>query len=307
MTVTSVKEKLQRGKRILGKAGNDPDLLSPALTAIHGAMEDACRMWLAAPEIRRQHGIDVLNNSKASWKVLLELMPRYCGWSSQDVRRVSRMNYLRNQTAHGGAYLGTRREIEEYFNFIERAIARSNGQSYNNNRQNNRNYRRNTKAAYQSTPLEKYLADKFSFPVFWMCLTFVGIIMGIFVYGTLHEALKLPMTSNGEEISIKVVLEMFVAYTGIGLGVGFLQARLLEKKMADSWLWIVATLIGYVSPIIPLYLVSLIGLDWVFRLVLLQTHIIPQLYPEIGYVILMIILAIYGAIIGYWQYLVLRS
>lgn len=66
MTVISVQQKLQRGRKLLSKAGNEPDLLGPASGAIHGALEDACRMKLAAPRIQRQHRIDVTDNSKAS-------------------------------------------------------------------------------------------------------------------------------------------------------------------------------------------------------------------------------------------------
>ena len=48
----SVRQKLQKGRDHLNKAGNDPDLLGLALTSIHGALEDACRSWLAAPYVK---------------------------------------------------------------------------------------------------------------------------------------------------------------------------------------------------------------------------------------------------------------
>jgi hypothetical protein len=120
----SIQEKLNKGRDRLQKAGNDPDLLGLALTSIHGALEDACRGWLSAPNIRNQHGVDVQERSQASWKVLLELMPRYCGWSESDVRYVSKMNSLRNRVAHGDGFNSSHSEIEKYLNFVEGAIAR---------------------------------------------------------------------------------------------------------------------------------------------------------------------------------------
>ena len=100
----SVEEKLQKGRDRLNKAGNDPDLLGLALTSIHGALEDTCRNWLSAPAIKQQHGIDLQNKAEANWQNILELMPKYCGWSEQDVKYVRRMNALRNQAAHGDGF-----------------------------------------------------------------------------------------------------------------------------------------------------------------------------------------------------------
>lgn len=119
----SIEHKLARGRKILSKAGNEPELLSPALTAIHGALEDACRGWLAAPEIKRQHGIDVLDNSQASWKVLLDLMEKHGGWSKNELRYVAKMNSLRNDTAHGNEFTGTYQQVEQYLQFVQKAIA----------------------------------------------------------------------------------------------------------------------------------------------------------------------------------------
>ena len=62
----SIQEKLNKGRDRLNKAGNDEDMLGLAMTSIHGALENACRNWLAAPEIKQQHGIDVQNNAEAS-------------------------------------------------------------------------------------------------------------------------------------------------------------------------------------------------------------------------------------------------
>ena len=104
----STQEKLNKGRDRLNKAGNDSDMLGLALTSIHSALEDACRNWLSAPKIKQQHGIDVQNNAEASWQNLLELMPKYCGWSEQDVKYVRRMNSLRNKAAHGEGFESTR-------------------------------------------------------------------------------------------------------------------------------------------------------------------------------------------------------
>ena len=51
-------------------------------------------------------------------------MPRYCGWSEQDVKYVRRMNSLRNKAAHGEGFEGTRQDVEQYLSFVENAIAK---------------------------------------------------------------------------------------------------------------------------------------------------------------------------------------
>lgn len=119
----SVQDKLQKGRDLLNKAGNDLDLLGLALTSMHGALEDACRDWLSEPSIQRQHGVAMQGESKASWKHLPELMSKYCGWSDQDVRYVRKMNGLRNKVAHGDRFSSSYQEIAEYLEFVERVIA----------------------------------------------------------------------------------------------------------------------------------------------------------------------------------------
>lgn len=124
MSVNEIKQKLTKSRRLLSKASHEPDLLDPALNAIHGALEDACRGWLAVPEIKKQHGINVLDNSQASWKVLLDLLEKYCGWSKNDIRYVAKMNSLRNQNAHGEEFAGTYQQVEQYLQFVDNAIAK---------------------------------------------------------------------------------------------------------------------------------------------------------------------------------------
>jgi hypothetical protein len=120
----SIQEKLNDGRDCLRKAVNEPMLLSNALTAIHGALEDACRSWLSAPNLKSQHGVDVQDLSQSSWQVLLKLMPQYCGWRQSDVRYVAKMNSLRNKTAHGSRLESSHSDIEKYLTFVEGAIAR---------------------------------------------------------------------------------------------------------------------------------------------------------------------------------------
>lgn len=122
----SIQQKLDKGRGLLNKASNDPDLLGLALTSIHGALEDACRGWLDAPDIKQKHGKDVKNRGEASWQTLLELMPKHCGWSEQDVKYVAKMNSLRNKAAHGEGFAGTREELEMYLDYVEKAIAHNN-------------------------------------------------------------------------------------------------------------------------------------------------------------------------------------
>lgn len=121
----SIQGKLQKGRDRLNKASNDADLLGLALASIHGALEDACRSWLAAPHIRQQHGVDVQNKAEVNWQNLLELMPRYCGWSERDVRYVRRINSLRNKAAHGDGFEGTRQDVAKYLRYVENAIAKN--------------------------------------------------------------------------------------------------------------------------------------------------------------------------------------
>jgi ABC-type Fe2+-enterobactin transport system substrate-binding protein len=120
----SAREKLNKGRNLLNKANNDPDLLGLALTSIHGALEDSCRDRLASPQIKQQHGIDVQNRAEASWQTLLELMGKYGGWSQQDVRYVAKMNALRNKVAHGEDFNNTHQDLAEYLAYVEQAIAR---------------------------------------------------------------------------------------------------------------------------------------------------------------------------------------
>lgn len=122
----SIQQKLEKGRTLLNKAGSDPDLLGLAMTSIHGALEDACRDWLDAPEIKQQHGKDVKNRAEASWQTLLELMQKHCSWSEQDVKYVAKMNSLRNKAAHGDEFTGTRQELEQYLSYVEKAIAQHN-------------------------------------------------------------------------------------------------------------------------------------------------------------------------------------
>ena len=69
-------------------------------------------------------------------------MQRYCGWSSQDVKYVGKMNYLRNQTAHGDEFEGTRQDVEQYLNYVEQTIAKgSTFSSSNSSQETNRRTR----------------------------------------------------------------------------------------------------------------------------------------------------------------------
>ena len=321
MTAISIQQKLQRGRKLLGKAGDDPDLLGTALGSIHGALEDACRNWLSSPELRSQHQVDVSNKAQASWKVLLELMQRHCGWSSQDVKYVGKMNYLRNQTAHGDEFEGTRQDVEQYLNYVEQAIAQGGTfSSSNSSQETNRrtrssqpfdrakqysNQRTNRQTSskqpfYQSKQFKSFLASKYSFPILWLLGTFFGFPLGALAANTLAEFLGVTTSVAEAQSELYDVLSSFILFGTGGLGIGFLQSLLLKNKMAQSWQWIVATTIGYASPLVPIYTLGKLGFGQLY-LALGNASIIIKV------IFMLITFALYGAIIGYWQWLVLRQ
>ncbi|HEY9849338.1 MAG TPA: hypothetical protein V6D28_07760 [Leptolyngbyaceae cyanobacterium] len=123
-SIDSAWKKLEDGRNILAQANNtnNPILLGTALQTIHGSLEDACRVWLAHPNIAQQHQIDVQNRNQASWQVLLDLMQSYCHWSSQDIEYVRKMNGLRNKVAHGGRFEGTLEDVEQYAIYVENIL-----------------------------------------------------------------------------------------------------------------------------------------------------------------------------------------
>jgi TM2 domain-containing membrane protein YozV len=125
MNLDSANKKLEDGRIVLDKAGDDPDLLGLALTKIHAALEDACRSWLSIPQVAQQHQLDAQSRAKVSWKEILELMPQYYQWSDRDVESIRRINHLRNQVAHGEGFQGTRQEIEDYAIWVENCLARN--------------------------------------------------------------------------------------------------------------------------------------------------------------------------------------
>jgi hypothetical protein len=153
----SVQEKLQKGRNILQKAGNDPDLLGLALASIHGALEDACRNWLAQPQFIQQHRINVQNRSQASWQTLLQLMQTYGGWSMQEVQYVSKMNSLRNQTAHGDGYSGTRQQLEQYLYYIEKRLSIDTTSSATSSSSSDRYFPNNIKEGGVVSPYRFYI------------------------------------------------------------------------------------------------------------------------------------------------------
>lgn len=122
----SAPEKLQKGKVFLQEAGDDLDKLGWAFAAIHEALGDACRERLSEPDLKRQHGIEVQDRGKANWQDLLELMPKYCGWSDRDVKYVRRMNGWRNKVAHEFNFEGTRQDVEKYLSYVEGILSNDN-------------------------------------------------------------------------------------------------------------------------------------------------------------------------------------
>lgn len=123
MNLDKAKEKLEQGILTLDTAGNNQDLLGLALTKIHGALEDACRLWLSEPSIAQQHRLNIQERSEVSWKDLPDLMATYYQWSENDVKYVRRINSMRNQVAHGEGFQGSRQDVEDYKNYVKNLLS----------------------------------------------------------------------------------------------------------------------------------------------------------------------------------------
>jgi|GEM_PF-163183 len=134
--LNTAKDKLARGRLTLDKAGDDGDLLAAALKKIHGALEDACRHWLSLREVAQHHQLEVKDFNKVNWRDLPRLMSTYYQWTEEDIEYVSRINKMRNPSAHGDEFYGTRQELEEYILFVERLI-NENRQPVLQNQNNN--------------------------------------------------------------------------------------------------------------------------------------------------------------------------
>ena len=316
----SAQQKLQKGRRLLSKAANEPDLLPLAMTSIHGALEDACRSWLSAPNIYQQHSIDVNNKHQASWKILLKLTPIYCGWSEQDVKYVSRMNYLRNQAAHGDGFKGTYEEVENYLSFVEKAIAdggkytstqASSRTSQNNQREKNRAYRSTSRQTARNKTQEnrthqqtspsspfyrqrtKGLAKKKpSFTISWFIATFASFFIGLISVYSTAESLGLYVSSESHTDYEKAIMT-FIFLSVAGFCTGFLQWKLIKNRISYSWRWIIATTVGFVSPVIPIFYETI------------EVMLNDNLLLKLAYI--MSVLAVCGAITGYFQWLVIRQ
>src|SRR5690349_20695439 len=113
-------DKLAQGLRRLQQAGDNPDLLGPALLSLHGALEDHFRAWLAAQRRFPAEQRDTLaNRQQVNWDKLIEWMQRYGGLSDDIVRRIRQANRLRQEVAHGGRYSGTRGFLEGYAALVQ--------------------------------------------------------------------------------------------------------------------------------------------------------------------------------------------
>lgn len=123
---TSVDEKLSFGLQRLQRAGDEPDALGMALTAIHGALEDYLRLWLSEhPDVAREGASDALDRGTFSWRDLLAHLDLYGQHEEylQTLRaQIPHFNGLRQEVAHGGVYAGTRAELADYAQLVSTAI-----------------------------------------------------------------------------------------------------------------------------------------------------------------------------------------
>lgn len=293
MTVEDIQRKLQRGRRLLAKAEDDRDLLGSALSSIHGALEDACRMWLFQPNLRQQHGVDVYDKSKASWKTLLGLTERYCGWSQQDVRYVSRMNSLRNRNAHGDDYTGTRKDVEGYLYFVEREIARR-GVSIERTSGKFENESAEVVTLRREVPVGQ--TNGSGFAKLWFFGTIAGLFVGVFLAHKIADFIGIPLDSVGES---EEILSSLVAFGSLGLAIGTIQGLLLLGKIKQVWQWIIVTVMGYGVPVI---------LSAAMDLAIGKYN--PALREAInttGWRSFILMGCAYGAFVGFCQWLVLKK
>ena len=145
-------------------------------------------------------------------------MQRYGGWSQQDARYVSKMNYLRNQAALGGEFQGTRAQVEQYLGYVENAIAHS-ADIYENSDRSNRQTRSN-QPFHESKQFKSFLASRYSFPIFWLLATFFGFLLGILISGSSDS----PSSSNNDRVTLAAAIEVCIMFLSIGAGIGFLQS-----------------------------------------------------------------------------------
>jgi hypothetical protein len=123
---TSVADKLNLGLQRLHRAGDEPDALGMALTAVHGALEDYLRLWLSQqPDVAREGGIDPLDRGAFSWRDLLAHLDQY-GQHEEYLQRlraqIPHFNGLRQEVAHGGIYSGSRAELTDYAQLISTVV-----------------------------------------------------------------------------------------------------------------------------------------------------------------------------------------
>jgi hypothetical protein len=115
--------KLQLGLDFLLKAKKDGDLLGPALVCLHGALEDHFRYWLASNSSVPLSEREAFNYGKIQWIDFLNLMQQYGDLNKNQRNYILNMNKLRNEGAgHGGQYIGTRSQLEEYADFVRDII-----------------------------------------------------------------------------------------------------------------------------------------------------------------------------------------
>ncbi|GFE71716.1 TM2 domain-containing protein [Chroococcus sp. FPU101] len=122
MNLDSAKKKLEDGCLTLQKAGNDKDLLGLALTKIHAALEEACRVWLSEPTVTQAHHLDAKDRKQVTWQEILDLMSQYYQWTSDDTSYLRNKNYLRNKIAHNDEFNITRQEVENYAQYVEELL-----------------------------------------------------------------------------------------------------------------------------------------------------------------------------------------
>lgn len=130
---TSVDRKLSLGLGRLEKAGSDPERLGPALTAIHGALEDHLRLWVAGhPHVSEASRIEALDRGAFTWRDLLRHLGEYAPPEThvcELLELVPSFNRMRQEVAHGGAFSGTQETLTRYSEAVTHVIRQGIGKT----------------------------------------------------------------------------------------------------------------------------------------------------------------------------------
>ena len=122
--MSNYSDKLRIGWERLQKAGNDTELLGCALVSFHGALADYFRDWLAANSaVEVETRYKLLDRQPVHWQELMDLMQQYGNLNYEARSRINNANRLCQEVVHGNRFRGTRPDVEDYGNLVQKLIA----------------------------------------------------------------------------------------------------------------------------------------------------------------------------------------